>query len=105
MALAVSYFTSNTSAISSSTALYTTSTTAYVRDLVVANGSTTPIFVSAGPAASSASSTASFGIAAGCQVVLMGQIPTSTILYATTGTGTAPTGTVNLGWASVISVI
>ena len=103
MALAVSYFTTITTGISSSTALYTTASSGYYRDLVVANGSTTPIFVSAGAAAASATSTASFGIPAGQSVCLMGQVPTSTILYATTGAGTA--NSISLGWASVVSVI
>ena len=102
MALAVAYFLTNTTGISSSTVLYTTGTT-YNRDLVVANGGTTPIFVGVGPAVTSAASTSSFEIPAGQSVCLMGAVPTSAKIYCTTGAGTC--SSVSLGWASVVSVI
>ena len=106
MALAVSYFTQNTTSVTTSAALYTTSSTAYNRDLVIANGSAVAIFVNTGPAAANALTTASFEIPAGQQVVLMGQVPTSMKVYVCAAGGqTAATGTINLGWASVVSVI
>lgn len=106
MALAVSYFTSNTSALSSSTVLYTVASTGYSRDLVFANGSSLGVYFNFGSGATGATTTASFLVPAGQSVVLMGQAPTSAKIYAlTAGGGTVPTGTVNLGWASVVSVI
>ena len=103
MALAVSYFTTVTS-LTTSTAIYTTSSTAYNRDLVFANGSNVAIFVNTGPAAANALTTASFEIPAGQQAVLMGPVPTSMKVYACAA-GTSTASSFSLGWASVVSVI
>ena len=103
MALAATYFTTATN-VTTSAALYTTSSTAYNRDLVFANGSTVAIFVSTGPASANALTTASFEIPAGGQAVLMGAVPTSMIIYACAA-GTSTASSVSLGWASVVSVI
>jgi hypothetical protein len=105
VALAVSYFTTITSGITTTAALYTTPTTGYNRDLVIANGSTCAIYVSAGPAITGALTTSSFNIPSGQQVVLMGQVPTSTIAYACVAVSGNTANSVSLGWASVVSVI
>ncbi len=103
MALAVSYFTQLTNISSSALVPYTIPSTGYYRDLVLSNGGTTPVFVSLGAAVTSAASTSSMEIPAGQSIVLMGQAPTSALMYAATGTGTC--STLQLGWASVVSVI
>jgi hypothetical protein len=103
VALAVSYFTSATNVTTTTATPYTTSSTVYNRDLVMANGGTTPIFVGFGAACTGATSVQSFEIPAGQQIVVMGAVPTSAIIYVATGTGTC--STFSLGWASVVSVI
>lgn len=103
MALAVAYFTSQTNVVGSTQIGTWTAPTTYVRDLVIANGGTTAVYVSVGTAVTSASSTSSMQIPAGQSVCLMGPVPTSAVAYAIAGTGTV--STVSLGWASVVSVI
>ena len=105
MAIAASYFTAITAAATTSTVLYTTSTTAYQRDLVVSNGGASTCFVAAGTGVSSASTTVSFAIPAGQQLVLQGQVPNSTILYGFAAASPAGGLNVSLGWGSVVSVI
>ncbi len=105
MAIAASYFTAVTAAATTSTALYTTSTTAYQRDLVVTNGGASTCFISAGTGVSSASTTVSFAVPAGQQLVLQGQVPNSTILYGFAAASPAGGLNVSLGWGSVVSVI
>jgi hypothetical protein len=106
VALAVSYFTANTSATAASTVLYTVSSTAYSRDLVFANGSSSGVYFNVGSGATGATTTASFLVPSGQQAVLMGQAPVSAKIYfIPAGGATVPTGTVSLGWASVVSVI
>ena len=105
MAIAATYFTALTAAATTSTALYTTSTTAYQRDLVVTNGGASTCFISAGTGVSSASTTVSFAIPAGQQLVLQGQVPNSTILYGFAAASPAGGLAVSLGWGSVVSVI
>lgn len=99
MALAVSYFT--TATITSSTTPYTIPATGYYRDLAINNGSTALLYVTMGTSASSAAAATGFLIPAGQTTVLMGQAPPSAKIYAYSP-GTA---TVNLGWASVVSVV
>ena len=106
MAIAAAYQTTVTN-ITTSKALYTTATStaasfAYGRDLVVTNNGPSTLFISAGPAASSAVTTSSFGIPTGGSVVLTQcQVPASTILFGVSS-GTAAA---SIGYASVVSVI
>jgi hypothetical protein len=99
VALSVAYFT--TATITSSTTPYTIPSTGYNRDLAVNNGSTALLYVTLGTAATSAAAATGMLIPAGQTMVLMGQAPPAAKLYAFSP-GTA---TVNLGWASVVSVI
>jgi hypothetical protein len=106
VALAVSYFTANTTAISTSTVLYTVPTTGYNRDLVFANGSAAGCYFNTGSGATGATTIASFLVPSGQSAVLMGQAPAGALIYAIPALGaTAATGTISLGWASVVSVI
>ena len=105
MAIAATYFTAVTAAATTSTVLYTTSTTAYQRDLVVSNGGASTVFISAGTGVSSASTTVSFAIPTGQQIVLQGLVPNSTKLYGFAAATPAGGLNVSLGWASVVSVI
>jgi len=106
VALAVAYFTANTTLFSVSTPLYTTSSTAYNRDLVIANGSGAAVYINAGSGATGATTTASFIVPQNGYVLIGGPVPVSTKIYAIPAAGaTAATGTVELGWASVVSVI
>ena len=104
MAIAATYFTAVTAAATTSTAIYTTSTSAYQRDLVITNGGASTCFVSAGTGVSSASTTVSFAIPTGGQLVLQGLVPNTTIVYGFAAA--APAGGLNLslGWGSVVSV-
>lgn len=105
MALAVAYSTAVTAAATTSTAIYTTATTGYQRDLVITNGGASTCFVSAGTGVTSASTTVSFAIPTGQSIVLEGQTPNSTIIYGFAAA--TPAGGLNLsvGYASVVSVI
>jgi len=104
VAIAATYFTSVTNPATTSTQVYTTSTSAYQRDLVITNGGASTCFVSAGTGVSSASTTVSFAIPSGGQLVLQGLVPNSTIVYGFAAA--APAGGLNLslGWGSVVSV-
>ena len=104
MAIAATYFTAVTAAATTSTALYTTSTTAYQRDLVVSNGGASTCFVSAGTGVTSASTTVSFAVPSGGQLVLQGTVPNSTILFGFAAASPAGGLNVSLGWGSVVSV-
>ena len=105
MAIAATYFTAVTAAATTSTSVYTTSATAYQRDLVITNGGASTCFVSAGTGVSSASTTVSFAIPTGGQLVLQGQVPNSTIVYGFAAASPAGGLNISLGWGSVISVI
>ena len=105
MALAASYFTAVTAAATTSTALYTTSTSAYQRDLVVTNGGASTCFISAGTGVTSASTTVSFAVPSGESLVLMGQVPNSTILFGFAAASPAGGLNVSLGWGTVVSVV
>ena len=104
MAIAATYFTAVTAAATTSTALYTTSSSAYQRDLVVTNGGASTCFISAGTGVTSASTTVSFAIPSGQQLVLQGQVPNSTILFGFAAASPAGGLNVSLGWGSVVSV-
>lgn len=104
MALAASYFTAVTAAATTSTALYTTSTSAYQRDLVVTNGGASTCFISSGTGVTSASTTVSFAVPTGQSIMLMGQVPNSTILYGFAAAAPAGGLNISLGWASLPSV-
>lgn len=105
MAIAATYFTAVTAAATTSTALYTTSSSAYQRDLVVTNGGASTCFLAAGTGVSSASTTVSFAIPSGGQLVLQGQVPNSTILFGFAAASPAGGLSISLGWGSVVSVI
>jgi hypothetical protein len=106
VALAVSYQTVVTANATTSTALYTTSTTGYQRDLVVTNGGASTCFISAGTGVSSASTTVSFGVPTGASLVLtQTQVPNSTILYGFAAATPAGGLSVSIGYASVVSVV
>lgn len=105
MALVASYFTAVTAAATTSTSVYTSSATAYNRDLVVTNGGASTCFVAVGPAVTAAASTGSFELPAGQSIVLMGQLPASSKVFAIQPVASAGTLNVSLGWASVVSVI
>jgi len=104
VAIAASYFTAVTAAATTSTALYTTATSGYQRDLVVTNGGASTCFISAGTGVSSASTTVSFAVPSGQQLVLQGQVPNSTIVYGFAAASPAGGLNVSLGWGSLISV-
>ena len=104
MAIAASYQTAVTAAATTSTALWTSPTTGYQRDLVVTNGGASTCFISAGTGVSSASTTVSFAVPTGQQLVLQGQIPNSTILFGFAAASPAGGLNVSIGYASVVSV-
>ena len=88
MAIAATWLTTATN-ITTSTALYTTSTTAYARDLVITNAGTNSGYVSVGTGVTSAAATAGYVIPAGGSVILTQcQVPTSTIIYGYSASGT-----------------
>ena len=102
MAIAATWLTTATN-ITSSTAIWTSPTTGYVRDLVVTNGGTAKAYVSLGPDVGSASSANSFTIPSGGTVVLTAcAVPTNSIMYAQAATGS--TVSVSIGYGSVVSV-
>ncbi len=105
MALAASYFTAVTAAATTSTALYTSATSGYQRDLVVTNGGASTCFISAGTGVTSASTTVSFAVPTGQSLVLEGQLPNSTILFGFAAATPAGGLNVSLGWASEVAVI
>ena len=104
MAIAATYFTAVTAAATTSTSVYTTSASAYQRDLVITNGGASTCFVSAGTGVSSASTTVSFAVPSGQQLVLQGQVPNTTILYGFAAASPAGGLNISLGWGSVVSV-
>lgn len=100
MAIAASYFTTVTN-VTTSTALYTTASTGYNRDLVVTNAGASTMFVAVGPAITSAATTSSVGIpSGGTMVITEGQIAVSSKIYATS----AGTAAAALGWATGVTV-
>jgi hypothetical protein len=106
VALAVSYQTVVTANATTSTALYTTSTTGYQRDLVVTNGGASTCYISASIGATAATSTVGFAIPTGGSITLTQcQVPTSTILYGNAAASPAGGLSVSIGYASVVSVV
>jgi len=105
VAIAATYFTTATAAATTSTNLGTVSTSGYNRDLVVSNGGASTCFISAGTGVSSASTTVSFAVPSGQQLVLQGQVPNNTILFGFAAATPAGGLNISLGWASVVSVI
>jgi hypothetical protein len=104
VAIAATYFTAVTAAATTSTSVYTTSATGYQRDLVVSNGGASTCFISAGTGVTSASTTVSFAVPSGGQLVLQGLVPNSTILYGFAAALPAGGLNLSLGWGSVVSV-
>ncbi len=108
MAISVAWQT--TASFTTTKALYTTptataSTFGYARDLVLCNAGTNTIFVSAGPAVTSAATTSSFGIPAGGSLILTQcQVPVSTIIYGVQGVATT-TSFLSIGFATNVSYI
>jgi len=112
VALATGSVTTTAVSAAGTAAIYTVSTTAYSRDLVIMNRSTAPtsstaftMFVGAG--SGSVSTTAGFPIPPGGQLVLQGQAggitlgTGSNIIYATASSAV----TAVVGYGSVVSVI
>ena len=112
MALATGSLTTTAVAAAGTAAIYTVSTTAYSRDLVITNQSTAPssntaftMFVAAGSA--SAATTSGMPILPGCSLVLQGQVggvtfgTGSNVIYATAVSAV----TAVVGAGSVVSVI
>ena len=103
MAISVAWQT--VSSFTTTAALFTTPSTGYVRDLVLTNSGTATVFVSAGPAASSAVTTSSFGIPTGGTVLLTQcQVPASTIIYGVQGVATT-TSYLSIGYATNVSYV
>lgn len=106
MALAATYSTVVTAAATTSTALWTSPTSGYQRDLVVTNSGASTCFVSSGTGVSSASTTVSFAVPSGGSVVLTEcQVPNATILYGFAAASPAGGLNVSIGYGSVVSVI
>lgn len=106
MAIAVQYQTVVTAAATTSTALWTSATTGYQRDLIVTNSGASTCFIAGGPGVSSASTTVSFGVPSGGSIVLTQcQVPNSTILYGFAAASPAGGLNVSIGYGSVVSVI
>ena len=74
------------------------------QDAVVTNGGASTCFISAGTGVTSASTTVSFAIPSGGQLVLQGQVPNSTILFGFAAATPAGGLNISLGWGSVVSV-
>ena len=105
MAISVAWQTVYTN-ITTSAALYTTPSNAtaaygaYARDLVITSSGASTLFVSAGLAAASATTTASFVIPPGGTVILTQcQVPAATIIYGVSS-GTAAA---SIGWATNVN--
>ena len=105
MALEATYFTAVTAAATTSTALWTSPTTGYQRDLVVTNAGASTCFLSAGTGVSSASTTVSYAVPTGQSLVLMGQVPNATIVYGFAAASPAGGLAVDLGYASNLLVV
>lgn len=94
-----------TQATTTAATVYTTAaaaTSPYLRDLVVNNGGTAPVFIGMG-ASNVATSVASFSIPAGGTLILtQSQVPNSTPITAIAGAGTVP---VNVGYAMNVAYI
>ena len=112
MALATSTITTTAVSAAGTAAIFTTSTTAYARDLVIMNQSTaassqTAFTMFVGTGSASVSTTAGFAIPPGGQLVLQGQVGGITlgtgtnIIYATATSAC----TAVVGYGSVVSVI
>jgi len=101
VAIAASYVT--TATFTTSAALYTTSTTAYRRDLVITNSGTVGCYASAGTVVTSAATTSSFYLPPGGSVILTQcQVPTSTIIYGVQYAATN-TSQLSIGFASLVT--
>lgn len=104
MALAATYIL--TKAVTASAALYTVpsaSSVPYLRDLILTNSGTVSLFISLGSGSTGALTTSSFQVPAGGSVVLSQcQVPSSAIVFGTAPTGT---GSLSVGYGSVVSVI
>lgn len=100
MAIAATYVVSGLSVVGS-TAVYTVPSTGYNRDLVVANGGPSTLFVGLGTGCTAATTAQSFQIPSGGQLVLTdSQSPQSGIIYGIS----AGTSATSVGYASVVSV-
>jgi hypothetical protein len=103
VAIAAAYQT--TATFTTSAALYTTSSSAYQRDLVITNSGTATCYVAVGAPATSAATTSSFVIPTGGSVILTQcQIPASTIIYGVQAVATT-TSQVSIGFGSLVSYV
>lgn len=100
MAIAATWLTTATN-ITTSAALYTTSTT-YNRDLVITNAGTATGYVTVGVSASSAAAATGFVLPAGGTAILTQcQVPASTIIYGFSASGT----NFSIGYGSLVNYI
>ena len=100
MALAVPYLNQVT-ASTVSTILYTAPTTGYHRDIVIENAGVGPLYVGSFTAVTAVTG---LQIPSGGQLVMHGPTATNNV-WGILGVGTTATYTVNVGYASVVSVI
>jgi hypothetical protein len=106
VAIAATYQTVVTAAATTSTSVYTTSASAYQRDLVITNSGASTCFVSAGTGTTAATTLISFGIPSGGSLVLTQcQVPTSTIIWGYAAASPAGGLSLSIGLGSVVSVI
>ena len=99
MAIAASWKV-NALSVVGSTAMYTTATSGYLRDLVITNGGPSTLFVALGTGITSAATTSSFQIPTGGSVVLTEcQVPNSGIIYGIS----AGTSATFVGYGSLVN--
>ena len=95
----------STAVTTSAVTVYTTAAatvSSYLRDLVVNNGGTAPVFIGMG-ASNVATSVASFSIpAGGTMIITQSQIPNAVPISAITGAGTVQ---VNVGYALNVAYV
>ena len=101
MAIAAAWNTVVTSVVGS-TALYTTATSGYLRDLVITNNGPSTLFVGLGTGLTAAATTSSFQVPAGGTVLLTEcQVPNSGIIYGIS----AGTSATSIGYGSLVSYV
>lgn len=101
MAIAASWAVNGT-AVTTSAALYTVASTGYKRDLVIANGGPSTLFVGLGTGLTSAATTSSFAVPSGGSVILTQcQVPQSGIIYGVS----AGTSATSIGFGSLVSYV
>ncbi len=99
MALAASWVV-NAKSVTSSAAIYTVASTGYNRDLVIANGGPSSLFVTLGSGSTAATTAQSFQIPSGGSLILAEcQVPQSGIIYGVS----AGTSATSVGYGSLVN--